>query len=215
MAENQRDEAEEAKQPHFIIKWWLYKALSIRSPVLISASNWDQKFPINVRGKLLHKFGLVVLVNGLRHTHSTPSFGAVQESCRNLLDSTQKLGLSCGAVEWCFNWLMEKIRLALITTHHWWKLHKLSDSFSPSVCLPLSRLQMKSGATTLPNSGISTKYLELVGWHQQQPACFWLLFKDHQGKGSAPPSSPGRTSESQLTTVKLFSIVPVAQWNRD
>lgn len=118
-------------------------------------------------------------------------------------------------IEWCFNWFMGRVRLALIKIHQWWKWYKLCDSFSSSVSLPLSWLQMTFGATTLLNSGISNKYLKLVGWHQQQPACFWLLFKDHQDKGSAPPSSPGRTSESQLTTVKLVSVVPEAQWNSD
>lgn len=110
---------------------------------------------------------------------------------------------------------MERIRLALITIHQWWKLYKLSDPFSPNVCLPLSWLQMKFRATTLPNSDIAIKYLESVGWHQQQPACFWPQFQDHQDKCSTPPSSPERTSESQLNTPKLFPVVPVAQWNRD
>lgn len=107
--------------------------------------------------------------------------------------------LSCGVIVGCFYWLMGRMRLALIKTHQWWKLQKLSDSFSPSVCLSLSWLQMKFGATALVTQG---SQLNISNWwddtSSSQPAfgCY-LKFTGTQA-AQLPAHHRGHSSHSWL-----------------
>lgn len=86
----------------------------------------------------------MAVINGL--TLPTPLLGLYRKHEESCWIQPKSWALSCGVIACCFSWLMGRKRLALIKTHQWWKL---SDSFSPSVYLSLSWLQMKFGATTL------------------------------------------------------------------